>query len=121
MGSKPPVAVCERIFKGDRHDLGAAAPLPTRVSSLEQGRAGGPVESSPKLVRHIGLGSIYIHQRGLVRPEFFLLEDGDIALRDNLAPVPWHVRVTSTSRNTIAQVSVLIHPRGREGLRVLEI
>ena len=47
-GSKPPVAVGVRISKGERHDFGAAAPLPTRASSLEQGRAGGRVESSPK-------------------------------------------------------------------------
>ena len=56
-GSKPPVAVDVRIFKGERHDFGAAAPLSTRTSSLEQGRAGGPVESSLKLFRHIGSGS----------------------------------------------------------------
>ena len=51
--SKPPAAVGERISKGERHDLGTAAPLPTRASSLEQGRAGGPVESPPKLVEPI--------------------------------------------------------------------
>ena len=56
-GSKPPVAVGERISKGERHDLDAAAPLPTRASSFEQGRAGGPVESSPKLVKLFGSGS----------------------------------------------------------------
>ena len=57
VGSKPPVAVGERISKGERHDLGAAAPLPTRASSLlEGGRAGGPVESPPKLVEHMGSG-----------------------------------------------------------------
>ena len=48
--SKPPVAVGERISKGERHDFGAAALLPTKASSLEQGRAGGPVKSLPKLV-----------------------------------------------------------------------
>ena len=36
---------------------------------------------------------IYIRQRGLVRPEFLLLGDGAIALRDSLAPVPRHIRV----------------------------
>ena len=36
-GSKPRAAVGERIYKDERHDLGAAAPLPTRVSSLEKG------------------------------------------------------------------------------------
>ena len=56
-GSKPPAAVSKRISKGERHDLGAAAPLPTRALSLEQGRAGGPEESLPKLVEHIGSGS----------------------------------------------------------------
>ena len=43
-----------------------------------------------------------VRQRGMVRPEFFLLGDGAIALKDSLAPVPWHVRVTSAPRNTIA-------------------
>ena len=57
MGSKPPAAVGERISKGERRDLGAAAPLPTRASSLEQGRAGSPMESSPKLVELFGSGS----------------------------------------------------------------
>ena len=40
VGSKPPAAVGERISKGGRHDLGAAAPFSTRASS-SQGRAGG--------------------------------------------------------------------------------
>ena len=57
-GSKPPVAVGEHISKGERHDLGASAPLPTRASSLEQERAGGPVESPLKLVEHVGSGLI---------------------------------------------------------------
>ena len=47
--------------------------------------------------------SIYIRQRGLVRPKIFLLGGGAIALRDSLAPVPWHARVNSTSKNTVAQ------------------
>ena len=55
--SKPSTAVGERIFQGERHDLGTAAPLPTTVSSLGQGRVGGPVESSPMLIEPIGLGS----------------------------------------------------------------
>ena len=46
--SKPPVANGERISKGERHDLGAAAPLSTGASFLEQGSARGPVHSSPK-------------------------------------------------------------------------
>ena len=53
-GSKPPAAVGIRIFKGERHDFGATAPLPTRALSLEQGRARGPVKSSPKLVKLVG-------------------------------------------------------------------
>ena len=57
VGSKPPVAVVVRIFNGERHDLGAAAPLPTRASSPEQRRARGPVESPSKLEKHIGSGS----------------------------------------------------------------
>ena len=57
VGSKPPAAVGEGISKGERHDSVAAAPLPTRASSLEQGRTEGPVESPPKLVEHIRLGS----------------------------------------------------------------
>ena len=55
MGSKPPAAVGERISKGEKHDLVAAAPLST--NPLEQGSAGGPVQSSPKLVEHIESGS----------------------------------------------------------------
>ena len=43
VGSTPPAAVVVRISKGERHDLGAAAPLPTKALSPEQGRAGGPV------------------------------------------------------------------------------
>ena len=54
MGSKPPATVGERIPKDGRHNLGAAARLSTRVFSPEQGGAGGPVQSSPKLVEHIG-------------------------------------------------------------------
>ena len=49
-GSKPPAAVAVRISKGERHGFGATAPLSTGTSSLEQGRAGGPVKSPPKLV-----------------------------------------------------------------------
>ena len=49
VGSKPRAADVVRISKGGRHDLGAAAPLSTRASFLEQGSAGGPVQSSLKL------------------------------------------------------------------------
>ena len=57
VGSKPPAAVVVRISRGERHALGATEPLSTRASSLEQGSAGGPVQSSPKLVEQIGSGS----------------------------------------------------------------
>ena len=57
VGSKPPAAVGERISKNGRQNLGAAAPLSTRAFYPEQGGAGGPVQSSPKLVEHIGSGS----------------------------------------------------------------
>ena len=40
VGSKPPEAVVVRISKGERHDLGAAAPFLTTTSSL-QGKARG--------------------------------------------------------------------------------
>ena len=53
VGSKPPVAVSVRFFTGERHGFGTAAPLLTMASSL-QGRAGGSVESSSKLAKHIG-------------------------------------------------------------------
>ena len=56
-GSKPPAAIGERISRGEIHDLGAAAPLPTSASSLDQERAGDPVESPPKLVEYIGSAS----------------------------------------------------------------
>ena len=56
MKSKPPAAVVVRISKGERHDLGAAAPFSTRTSSL-QGRAVGLV-FTPKLVEvRFGPGS----------------------------------------------------------------
>ena len=48
VGSKPPAADVVRISKGERHGLGAAAPLSTGTSSL-QGRAGGSA-FMPKLV-----------------------------------------------------------------------
>ena len=52
--SKPPAVVRVRISAGERHVFGAVVPLSTRAPSLVQGRAGGPVESSPKLLRHMG-------------------------------------------------------------------
>ena len=48
MGSTPSAAVGERIAKGERHDLGTAVPLSARALSIEQGSAGGPMQSSPK-------------------------------------------------------------------------
>ena len=54
MGTKPPAAVGERVSKDRRQDLGAAARLSTRAFFPEQGNAGGPVQSSPELVEHIG-------------------------------------------------------------------
>ena len=53
-GSMPPATVSVRISTGERHDFGTVVPLSTRASPV-QGRAGGFVESSLKLVRHIGL------------------------------------------------------------------
>ena len=53
-GSKSPADVGVRIFKGERQDFGAAAPLPTRASSLKQVRAGDLLKSSPKLVELFG-------------------------------------------------------------------
>ena len=61
-GSKPPVAVSVRIFTGERHGFGAAAPLSTMASYLLQGKAGGSAESSPKLIRHIGSGSTWAEE-----------------------------------------------------------
>ena len=61
-GSKPSAAVSVRIFTGERHGFGAAALLSTRALSLQQGRARGSVESSPKLVRHIGSGSTWTEE-----------------------------------------------------------
>ena len=54
MRNKPPAVVGVRISKGERHDFDAAVPLPTRALSLEQGRAGGLVKSSPKLAELTG-------------------------------------------------------------------
>ena len=52
--SKPPAAVPVRISAGERHGFVGAASLSTRVSSLEQLRAGDLAESLPNLVRRIG-------------------------------------------------------------------
>ena len=71
VGSKPPVAVIVRIFKGKRHDLGAAAPFSTTTLSL-QGRTGGLV-LAPKLVELVfGPGSIRLAE-SYPRASFVLL------------------------------------------------
>ena len=62
-GSKPPAAVGVRIYTGGRDGFGAAAPLSTMASYLQQGRARGSLESSPKLVRHIRLGSTFFEEK----------------------------------------------------------
>ena len=51
------------ISTDERHGFGAVVPLSTRASPLVQGRAGGPVESSPQLVRHIGSGSTWFAEQ----------------------------------------------------------
>ena len=53
MGSKPPAAVGKRMFKGGRHDLGAAAPFSIKTSFLQR-RAGGSA-LTPKQVEVFGL------------------------------------------------------------------
>ena len=45
--------------------------------------------------------SIYVRQHGFTRPEFFLVGDGAIALRDSLAFLPWHVRDASNSTSLV--------------------
>ena len=45
---------------------------------------------------------------------------GAIAFGDNLAPVPWHLRLNLGTEDQHYCTSVLIHPPQREGLRVLE-
>ena len=57
VGTKPTVADGKRISKNGRHDLGAQARLSIRAFFPEQRGAGGPVQSSPELVEHIGSGS----------------------------------------------------------------
>ena len=56
-GSKLPAAVGVRVSKSEINGFGAAAPLHTKASSPNQGRAGGPVKSSPKLIERFGSGS----------------------------------------------------------------
>ena len=54
-GSEPPMVVVVCISPGERHGFGASAPSSTGASSLQvMRRAGGSVESSPKLARRNG-------------------------------------------------------------------
>ena len=62
-GSKPQAAVNVRISKGERHNFSASAPVSTRASPLEQGRAGGPVKSSTKLVDFFRSGSTRFEEK----------------------------------------------------------
>ena len=55
--------------------------------------------------------SIYVRQRGLVRPELFSLGDGTIALRDSFALLLLACWGNLGTKDT----SVLIHPRQRKG------
>ena len=52
VGSKPPAGGVVRISKGERHDLGIAAPFSTTTLSL-LGRAGGSA-FTPKLIEVFG-------------------------------------------------------------------
>ena len=56
-GKKATAVVSVCVSTGERHGFGIVAPSSTSASSLEQGKAGGPMEPSPKLVRRIGLVS----------------------------------------------------------------
>ena len=65
--------------------------------------------------------SIEVRHREFAKPEFILMGNGVIALGDSLVLVPWQLRVSLTPRTTIIVLSsVFVHPRQREGLRVLE-
>ena len=62
VGNKPPAADVVRISKGDRHDLGAAAPFSTRTPSLQE-RAGRSA-FTPKLVELVfGPGSTRLAEK----------------------------------------------------------
>ena len=62
MGNKPPAADVVRVSKGERHDLGAAAPFSTTTSSI-QGGAGGSA-FTPKLVELVfGPGSTRLAEK----------------------------------------------------------
>ena len=55
-GSTPPAAVRVRNSAGEKHGS----------SSLEQGRAGGQVKLSPKLVRQVGTGLSWAEELSLL-------------------------------------------------------
>ena len=61
VGSKPPAAFGVRSYTGERHDLGASAPLSTRASLMDFSGAGGSAKM-PTLVK-------------LVRPKSTLIEE----------------------------------------------
>ena len=94
VGSKPPAAVIMRISKGERHDLGAAAPFSTTTSSL-QGRAGGSA-FMPKLVE-----VVFEPAWTLFAEKLSPLGEWSHCPRDSLAFLPWHLRVTLTSRTLL--------------------
>ena len=48
-----------------------------------------------------------------------MMGDGTFALGDSFPPLPWHLRVNFDTEDHYS-TSVLIHPRRKEGLRVLE-
>ena len=58
VGTKPPAAVDVRISMDGRHDLNAAAPHSTTLTSLQGMRAGGSA-FMPKLVELVGPGSTW--------------------------------------------------------------
>ena len=71
VGSKPPAAVRVRISAGERYFFGTTSQLSTRASYLVQGRAGGPVESSPKLVKTHRIGIDLLGRR--IIPTYYSL------------------------------------------------
>ena len=57
VGTKPPAAVGEPIFKDGRHDLGAASPPSTKTPSLQR-RSGGSA-FTPKVIEEFGPSSTF--------------------------------------------------------------
>ena len=58
MGSKSPAADVVRISKDGRQDLGAAAPLTTRASCLEQGSRSGAVITKAGKIHGVGINPV---------------------------------------------------------------